>query len=584
MKFLIDKQIAIKNSRYFVGLFVVNVLIISCLNGLLFQFFFSRPNFWSHSITDFKAFVFATIISICVFLWFTGESIKKYSNGFSVAKSLGAAQIKAPFIQELHRRFYNIVEEMAIASGVPVPAIFLIENESSINAFASGASPKEAVIVVTSGALENLSRDELQAVIGHEFSHILYEDMSLNGKIAGAVNGFMFFVKLAERQFSDKDLGFNFSISRNRSDRRGSTHLFAIGLWIIGSVGFLLGRIMQSQISRQREYLADASSVQFTRNPRALATALAKIAKKYGSAVYRVDRYELGHFFFADVLNWHHTRWFNTHPSMEERIFKILGVSETIDSLYYEKQVEKSVEKTYQKEKAAGPLALLAGLPEQVKQDLQSPEQAKLNFLSIVISLNDKPDQILEIIRNHFSEGMPAVQRNLALIKANSDFRSIIFQIALNPLKTLSLAERTQIWGLIKQAMVSDNSLTLKEALILFLLRAELKSTDTKKEKIAVGKSILQIFHWTSKSETLSNQMKNDAFEISPNLFESTTTVSKLEWDEFKKVFQTLEELSFKQRNLILEKINKHMAIESNDEKRELNFLLSQCLRVAPTS
>jgi Zn-dependent protease with chaperone function len=228
-----------------------------------------------------------------------------------VARSLGGVLVTADTADLKRKRLLNVIEEMAIASGVPMPEVYVLDQEPGINAFAAGHTPANAAVTVTQGALDRLSRDELQGVIGHEFSHILNGDMRLNIQLMGWVFG-LFVIGLIGRlilQFSPRS-----------SDRRDSNAAFlALGfaIMVLGYVGLLAGRILQAAVSRQRERLADASGVQFTRNPQGLKGALVKIAAlPDGSALVAADAEQAAHMFFAEGLS----RVFATHPPILERI------------------------------------------------------------------------------------------------------------------------------------------------------------------------------------------------------------------------------------------------------------------------
>jgi hypothetical protein len=200
------------------------------------------------------------------------------------------------------------VEEMAIASGVPMPEIYLLEHEAGINAFAAGHTPANAAIAVTQGALDTLNRDELQGVIAHEFSHVLNGDMRLNVQLMGWLFG-LFVVALIGRTL----LRY---APRGRRDG-GWLFVAALGVLVLGYVGLFFGRLLQAAVSRQRERLADASGVQFTRNPEGLKGALVKIAGvSQGSRIVEADAEQAAHMLFAPGLS----RFFATHPPLTERI------------------------------------------------------------------------------------------------------------------------------------------------------------------------------------------------------------------------------------------------------------------------
>jgi len=236
------------------------------------------------------------------------KSMELRGGGGVVARSLGGVLVGQDTTDLKLRRLMNVVSEMAIASGVPMPEVYVLEQEAAINAFAAGHTPANAAITVTRGALDHLNRDQLQGVIGHEFSHILNGDMRLNVQLMGWIFG-LFVIALIGR------LILNFS-PRNR---RGNNGILALGfaVLVLGYVGLFLGRLMQAAVSRQRERLADASGVQFTRNPQGLKEALMKIAAlPDGSQLATPHAEQAAHMFFAEGLD----RFFATHPPLMERI------------------------------------------------------------------------------------------------------------------------------------------------------------------------------------------------------------------------------------------------------------------------
>ena len=220
------------------------------------------------------------------------------------------------------RRLLNVVEEMSLASGVPVPPVYVMDNELSINAFAAGFHPNDAVVTVSRGCLQYLTREELQGVLGHEFSHVLNGDMRLNLRLIGLVYGILVLSLIG--YFVMRSAGWAGS-SRDSDDRRGDNRaaIFFIGLalYVLGYLGVLLGNIIKAAISRQREFLADASSVQFTRNPGGLAGALKKIGGlAEGSRINDPHAHEVSHMFFGDAFAGSFFNLFATHPPLEERI------------------------------------------------------------------------------------------------------------------------------------------------------------------------------------------------------------------------------------------------------------------------
>lgn len=232
--------------------------------------------------------------------------------GGVVARALGGTRIDRSQQEPLRRRLFNVVEEMSIASGVPLPEIYVLEQETGINAFAAGHSPANAAVAVTRGALEGLNRAELQGVIAHEFSHLLNGDMRLNIRLMGLLFGLLVIALIARTVLRHAPRG-----SGNRKGGAGVIMLAALAVMILGYVGMFFGRMIQAAVSRQRETLADASAVQFTREPEGLRGALVKIGGLAGgSKLTDPHTDEVAHMLFASGM----TRLFATHPPLIERI------------------------------------------------------------------------------------------------------------------------------------------------------------------------------------------------------------------------------------------------------------------------
>jgi Zn-dependent protease with chaperone function len=238
--------------------------------------------------------------------------------GVAVAQMLGGVAVDRSSEDPAEKRLVNVVEEMAIAAGLPVPALFVLPAEQGINAFAAGFAPDRSVVAVTRGALDALSRDELQGVVAHELSHVLNGDARLNLRLLALVGGITVLASVG-RLLARASGGGR---SRWRSRRGGGGGLVVLAglcVWAAGAVGAFFGRVIRAAVSRQREYLADAAAVQFTRNPDGLAGALAKIQAQ-GSAIGSAYAPEAAHLFFANGLA---TRWLATHPPLEERIRRL---------------------------------------------------------------------------------------------------------------------------------------------------------------------------------------------------------------------------------------------------------------------
>ena len=259
-------------------------------------------------------------VTILVFMLVGGCTVYKVSQlasgGDSVALLLGGTELSGSTRNLRERRLLNVVEEMAIAAGIPVPAVYVLEEEG-INAFAAGYRPGEAVVGVSRGCLEYLTRDELQGVVAHEFSHILNGDMRLNIRLISLIFGIMGLAMIGSVLMR---------ASAGRSSKgKGQIVMLGLGLYLIGSMGALFGNLIKAAVSRQREFLADASAVQFTRNPDGIGGALKKIGGLDNAANLKSpNAAEVSHMFFADaLLSSRFSSMFATHPPLEQRIKRV---------------------------------------------------------------------------------------------------------------------------------------------------------------------------------------------------------------------------------------------------------------------
>lgn len=323
MNFFELQDRARQSTAKLVVLFFLAVFTLIILTNLLVMFAFGYVNpqyltletFLRQVDWDMFLMVGLGVIAIVAF----GSLYKIYSLGGSgekVAEMMGAELIVDGTGDTYKQRVLNVVEEMAIASGTPVPPVYLL-HEDSINAFAAGDSPSNAVIGVTRGAIEKLSRDELQGVIAHEFSHILNGDMNLNLQLIGILHGIMILGLIGYYLLR--------AGGRSRNSKNGGGVVaLGLGLLIIGYGGTFFGNLIKASVNRQREFLADASAVQFTRNPGGIAGALKRIGSDaVGSTLQNPNGAEISHALFGDGIRHKFTSLFATHPPLEKRIRQI---------------------------------------------------------------------------------------------------------------------------------------------------------------------------------------------------------------------------------------------------------------------
>ena len=236
--------------------------------------------------------------------------------GKSVAESLGGRLLDSGTTDRQERQLLNVVEEVAIASGVSVPPVYVMWDEMAINAFAAGFSPRDAVIGVTRGCMEQLDRNELQGVIAHEFSHILNGDMRLNIRLMGVLFGISFITLTG--YYLARSIRF---VRSSKNNPAGAILAFGVGLMVVGWIGSLFASLIRAAVSRQREFLADASAVQFTRYPAGIGGALMKIGGFGDRARLKSARAaECSHMFFGNALKLSFLNLWSTHPPLEDRL------------------------------------------------------------------------------------------------------------------------------------------------------------------------------------------------------------------------------------------------------------------------
>jgi Zn-dependent protease with chaperone function len=373
------------------------------------------------------------------------KTFELWGGGEQVALQFGGRRLQPNSDDPAERRLLNVVEEMALASGISVPPVYVLDNEAGINAFAAGFSPNDAVIGVNRGTLDHLTRDELQGVMAHEFSHIFNGDMRLNLRLIGLLHGILL-ISIIGYFVLRLSTGFGGGHQRSSGDGKkggGALPILVMGLamWLIGSIGLLCARLIKSAISRQREYLADASAVQFTRNPDGIAGALKKIGGLMeGSKVSHPEAETASHMFFGPASRMSFGSLLATHPPLLPRIRRIDahfdGRFPRLESAE-RSRLQATAEGT--RESRARPLdpfgalehvlrlnpvlaleavgtvqpgmieyaaMLMAGLPEPVRQAIHDPFSARL---VVMIWLLDADSEIrekqLDIIRKREGDG-----------------------------------------------------------------------------------------------------------------------------------------------------------------------------------
>jgi Zn-dependent protease with chaperone function len=375
--------------------------------------------------------VSSTVIAVILFVILLKRS-ELSGGGMAIATRLGGKKILLDTESHHERKILNIVQEMAIASGVAVPPVYLLP-ENGINAFAAGYNSSDAVIGISKGAIEKLNRDQLQGVIAHEFSHIFNGDMRLNINLIAVLSGILFI------GHSGHFIMRAFSVRRYHRSSKNSGAGIAIVLVgllfvLIGFIGTIFGKLIKSAVSRQREFLADASAVQFTRNPEGISGALKLIGGySYGS---RMDAYhveEMSHLFFSSALNSKFANvfasWFSTHPPLEERIRRVepywdghyLRMSNE-DSMSESETSINSSGKTQEEKLKVVEAAVLAGAVSGLGANQHEAENKKhaksnLSLLDKTDDLTESVDHVGEINKQHWNSAKISIQAIASDIK-----------------------------------------------------------------------------------------------------------------------------------------------------------------------
>ncbi len=451
--------------------------------------------------------------------------------GGKIAKDLGGTKVSADTTDPAERRLLNVVQEMSIASGVPVPDVYVLYNEACINAFAAGTRQEDAAIAVSAGALEKLSRDELQGVVGHEFSHILNGDMRLNVRLLGWIFGLLAISLLGSILMRFAFLVDN-RVARSSGDKKGGVGILiiAIGivLYVVGMCSQFFGKIVQAAISRNREHLADASSTQFTRNPLALANALSRIGgDTCGSELRSPKATEYAHFFFASGFN----SIFATHPPLEKRI-RLLNPNwdgKFLPPLKNNLVNERTTNP--RKGKSAATVGFVADrMPTDdiVRHLAQTTNGARALIFMILMAdtPDDNDEQARMLLEKENQTTFRLLEKNWEQISAlPRENRIDAVLLAAPALREMKLRERKEFRNTLRQLANADDRISLFEFCLLRTVEGVLfaatiptsgtAKTDAKRTLAQHANIILNEFlrqNWSMKSEW-KNQLYNALLE-----------------------------------------------------------------------
>ncbi|MFA9420010.1 MAG: M48 family metallopeptidase [Gammaproteobacteria bacterium] len=513
MNFFEAQDRARRNTLLLVLLFGIAVVGLILLSNLLLlvvisfsktsQFVFDLETLRTHY--SWKIFFNVTMaVSMLILFGSLFKTLSLSGGGTTVAEMLGGRLVPQGSTEPRERQLLNVVEEMAIAAGMPIPKVYLL-NEQSINAFAAGMSPADAVIGVTEGTLSRLTRDELQGVIAHEFSHIFNGDMRLNIRLIGVLHGILLVGLIG--YFILRSL--RFSSSRNSKAGGGIAAIGALGLglMVIGYTGTFFGQWIKATVSRQREYLADSSAVQFTRNKDSIAGALKKIGGvSYGSYLNTPAAPQYSHAYFAEGVKGFFGAIFATHPPLEDRINRIdphwdgeFIHSEAVQPLPPEALRSTASRSTVEKiavttailssaEQAISQVGtlneqnieyvhqLIMAMPATLRTAAQDAYSARALVYAILLHNQKNRQNLWKILVQHADQSMPAlVEKYLPeLISLDEKFRLPLLDLSINALRELSTNQFIQFKRAVHQIIIADNRIDLKEWIIQRLVIQQL--------------------------------------------------------------------------------------------------------------
>ena len=558
-------------------------------------------------IIDGELFLLTTFLTGMII--FIGSSYKTHqvSKGGAYVATLLGGRLLNPETEDLdEKKLLHVVEEMAIASGMSTPQVFIMDREIGINAFAAGFEPSDSVIGVTRGCIKGLSRDELQGVIAHEFSHILNGDMAINMRLVSLSYGILF-ISIVGRYLMSMPFFWRVdsrrheysygSTTRNRNSKGGSAYLlvliiimmvFGFCLYVIGSIGYFISQLLRTAVSRQREFLADASAVQFTRNKEGILGALLKIGGyQYGSEIKNPSASEVSHFFFGKGLSGF-DQWFSTHPPLNERV---KAIDPNFQGTFQAFQIDSADLELHEDQNPANEMvnnfcyatavsapeymanlaeenftphlyyaqAVRQGMPEIIYQAAHEPFGSRALMYGVLLDHNDqvrgKQIELLE------QKADPAVTKELhrlweAIWKFSTSHKIPVMDISIPALRLLSPEQYETFRSNVKALVDMDQRISLLEYVLEKMLIRHLDNTFTpqKKKKTKYGgllPIIDQVLVLLSALAHIGSENRDEASAAfhkgsqQLNLVDTTYTLLTQEQCGLAELDQSLDEISY---------------------------------------
>ncbi|HHF2936910.1 TPA: M48 family metallopeptidase [Vibrio diabolicus] len=513
MDFFDHQDTARQRTGLLVFLFSLAVVTITGLVSVLsigIYYEVTGESFDQETALTYVLLCFAGVLLVVTISSMVRLSALTSNGGRGVAESIGGKLISSNTLDAKHRQLLNVVEEMAIASGIPVPPVYVMQEERGINAFAAGMSIDDAVIGVTQGALDSFTRDELQGVIAHEFSHILNGDMRLNTRLIGVLFGITCIAHFGHLVLDNTHHTSRVSRSSSDSDKGFAViMLIAIICLVLGWIGTLFGSMIKAAISRQREFLADASAVQFTRNDQGIAGALKKIGSHMaGSSLNTKASDEMSHMMFGQSKLSGFSGLFATHPPLEERIRRIepgwdgsFSQSSHRPTTSFENDkvsgfssgTSTQPEKPTTAELSEVGQQLLNQLPSELVDIAREPYSARFIAFALIF---DGSELQREMIKSHIpnvsqAQLLPWLDYDLPL-----HLRFPLLELSIPALKSLSEGQKNRLCQVLRELSQTDDHYSLAEWCVINLLEKQLLESYGCTKQIQSLKQLKESVFW----------------------------------------------------------------------------------------
>ncbi|MFH4896116.1 M48 family metallopeptidase [Vibrio sp. Y42_MX_L11] len=513
MNFFDHQDTARQRTGLLVFLFSLAVVTITGLVSVLsigIYYGVTGEHFDQETALTYVLLCFAGVLLVVAISSMVRLSALTSNGGRGVAESIGGKLISSNTLGAKHRQLLNVVEEMAIASGIPVPPVYVMQEELGINAFAAGMSIDDAVIGVTQGALDSFTRDELQGVIAHEFSHILNGDMRLNTRLIGVLFGITCIAHFGHLVLDNTHHTSRVSRSSSDSDKGFAViMLIAIICLVLGWIGTLFGSMIKAAISRQREFLADASAVQFTRNDQGIAGALKKIGSHMaGSSLNTKASDEMSHMMFGQSKLSGFSGLFATHPPLEERIRRIepgwdgsFSQSSHRPTTSFENDnvsgftsgTSTQPEKPTTAELSEVGQQLLNQLPSELVDIAREPYSARFIAFALIF---DGSELQREMIKSHIpnvsqAQLLPWLDYDLPL-----HLRFPLLELSIPALKSLSEGQKNRLCQVLRELSQTDDHYSLAEWCVINLLEKQLLESYGCTKQIQSLKQLKESVFW----------------------------------------------------------------------------------------